>query len=87
MGSAFHQAPPVVIAAKACGRPVLRAAGVDGRTDLVQRNPSPEKFDSGNVPLLGDAGNSNQLSSRGGDAEGLFLCIAGSDKTLKRIHT
>src|SRR5580693_6169404 len=86
MGSTLHEAPAVVIAAKACGGAVAGVAGVDNGTELIQRIPFPGELYIGNGALLGDAGDGNQLAFGGGNAEGLFFGVTGSDETLKRIH-
>ena len=85
MGSALHDAPAVVIAAKADGGTVVSVAGVEDGADFVQGNPAPGEFDVGDVALLGDAGDGDQFAARGGNGEELLLGIAGSDQTLKRI--
>ena len=59
---------------------------INRRANLVEGNPSPSKFDVGNVALLGDAGDGHQFSACGRNAKGLLLGIAGRDETLKRVH-
>ena len=86
MGAALHHAPAIVIAKKDCSGAVVDVAGVEDRADFIQRNPFPGKFDIGDVALLGDAGDRNQLAARGGNVKGLRLRIGRGDETLQRIH-
>src|ERR1019366_9951271 len=86
MGDALHQAPTVVVTTKTCGGLVVDVCGIKNRSNLVHGNPPPCKFDIGSIALLGDTSDADQFAAGSGNAEGLFLGIAGGDETLKGIH-
>ena len=81
----FDQSPSIVIATKSCIRAIPKIAAVNRRANFVQRNPFPNEFNIGEVPLLCHSGDGHHLSSCRRNDERLFFSAARSDESLKRV--
>src|SRR5579863_5324258 len=69
VGSGLHHSPTVVVVAKCRGGTVLRVAGVERGAHFVQRLPSPDEVDVGDVALFADTGDGDQFPSGGRESE------------------
>jgi len=86
MRSAVNNSPSIVIAAKTCGGAVVNVGRVENGANLIQRNPVPREFDIGSTAQFADAGDGNQFTSCGRDAEILLAGIIGREKRSKCIY-
>ena len=79
MRGAVHEAPAIIVTTEQYRGTVPQISGVEGRANFVQGNPFPIEFDFGNVRLLGNAGDSDQFASHGGNIQELFVGLARRD--------
>ena len=72
----LHYAPAVVVVAETDGRVVVEIAGVEGGADFVERSPAPGESYVGEIALLADAGDLQQLFFSSGDGEARLLVVS-----------
>src|ERR1700732_906167 len=61
--SLLHHVPSVVVVTESDGRSVMHSAIVERRPDLIDRRPTPDKLDVGEIASLADSGNAQQFAT------------------------
>src|ERR1700674_1461720 len=59
----LHNVPSVVVVTESDGRSVVYSAVVERCADLIDRRPTPDKLDVGEVTRLADSGNAQKFAA------------------------